>query len=101
MEQDCLVNDLVLSRFSSTHLQSDDQDAGHLGGLLHVEELRLLSPGWPDATRGETGAALVPRKRRSHRRDLAQLFDFLFSSQETGNAYMCFRVLADLDQCIQ
>lgn len=46
---------VLLSRFSCVNLQSDDQGAGHLGGLLHVEELRLLSPGRPDATRGETG----------------------------------------------
>lgn len=45
----------LLSRFPCAHFQSDDQGAGHLGGLLHVEELRLLSPGWPNATWRETG----------------------------------------------
>lgn len=42
-------------RVPCAHLQSDDQGAGHLGGLLHVEELRVLSPGRSDATRRETG----------------------------------------------
>lgn len=54
---------VLLSRFSCVNLQSDDQGAGHLGGLLHVEELRLLSSGRPDATRGETGELFMSNKR--------------------------------------
>lgn len=57
-----LFTDATLSsRLPGADLQSDDQGAGHLGGLLHVEELRLLSPGRPDATRGETGEADSPQ----------------------------------------
>lgn len=54
---------VLLSRLSCVNLQSDDQSAGHLGGLLHVEELRLLSSGWPDTTRGETGELFMSNKR--------------------------------------
>lgn len=54
---------LLLSRISCFNLQSDDQGAGHLGGLLHVEELWLLSSGRSDATRGETGEASMPGER--------------------------------------
>lgn len=100
----------LLSRFSCAHLQSDDQDAGHLGGLLHVEELRLLSPGWPDTTWGETGVVLVSCKRRSHMRDLAWLivsllFFFLLRKQDEFSKinfiFMYFCAFADLYQRIQ
>lgn len=55
------VSTSLFCRFTCAHLQSDDQDAGHLGGLLHVEELWLLSPGWANSTRGETGEMWICR----------------------------------------
>lgn len=94
-----MLPSFLLSRISCAHFQSDDQGAGHLGGLLYVEELRLLSPGWPDSTRGETGKVLMSCKRRFK-------FIWLVSfSQKTirwvQQDKFSFCVFADIDQRIQ
>ena len=43
------------SRLSCVDLQPDDPYAGHLRGLLRLEELWILPPGRTDTTWGETG----------------------------------------------
>lgn len=43
----------VLDRFSSPDLQSDDQNVGHIGGLLSLEGLWLLPIGRTDTPWGQ------------------------------------------------
>ncbi len=50
---------LFCCRFSSVDLQSDDSYAGHTGGLLCLAWVQLLSVGWADTTRGETGSSIL------------------------------------------